>query len=262
LRRAKISLAREMHQRQGYLDGEDQKTLISFVLYGDPLALPTGLERQSKSVLRTLKPPARVKTVCDRQRDEDASQPVPAEVIAYTKQIVRQYLPGMEEAQIVISQEHSECHIGSHQCPTAQLGIKSKPGHPESASPKRRVIVLSKEVTSAPGPPLCRITLDEQNQMVKLVMSSPPDIPIHYLRDISSESPRVLNHGIIIGCEQKRLVFSSTLVFSLLPDGCTGTDNHPISAVQPGSGQLPSGDEDRRGAGGRHGSPAGRPTPD
>ena len=38
LRRAKIHLAREMHKRQGYLDGEDQKTLISFVLYGDPLA--------------------------------------------------------------------------------------------------------------------------------------------------------------------------------------------------------------------------------
>ena len=173
LRRAKISLAREMHQRQGYLDGEDQKTLISFVLYGDPLAMPTGLERQSKSVLRTLKPPARVKTVCDRQRDEDASQPVPADVIAYTKQIVRQYLPGMEEAQIVISQEHSECHAGSHQCPTAQLGIQSKQSHPESVSPKRRVIVLSKQVASKHHihRHYARITLDEQNQMVKLVVS-------------------------------------------------------------------------------------------
>jgi hypothetical protein len=40
LRRAKLYLAREMHQRQGFLDGEDQKTLISFVLYGDPLAQP------------------------------------------------------------------------------------------------------------------------------------------------------------------------------------------------------------------------------
>ena len=38
LRKAKIQLVKEMHKRQGFLDGEDQKTLISFVLYGDPLA--------------------------------------------------------------------------------------------------------------------------------------------------------------------------------------------------------------------------------
>ncbi len=62
LRRAKISLAREMHNRQGYLDGEDQKTLISFVLYGDPLAIPVGLERTAKSILRPARPPAHIKT--------------------------------------------------------------------------------------------------------------------------------------------------------------------------------------------------------
>ncbi len=37
LRNAKIHLAQEMSRKQGYLDGEDQKTLISFVLFGDPL---------------------------------------------------------------------------------------------------------------------------------------------------------------------------------------------------------------------------------
>ena len=173
LRRAKISLAREMHQRQGYLEGEDQKTLISFVLYGDPLASPPGLEQQAKSVLRSLKPPARVKTVCDRRRDEDTSQPVPEEVIAYTKQVVQKYLPGMEEARIVISQEHSECHAGSHQCPTAQLGIRAKTPHPENMTPKRRVVVLSKQVAShhTIHHHYARITLDERNQMVKLVVS-------------------------------------------------------------------------------------------
>jgi len=37
LMKAKIDLVHEMNRRQGFLDGEDQKTLISFVLYGDPL---------------------------------------------------------------------------------------------------------------------------------------------------------------------------------------------------------------------------------
>lgn len=34
---AKIGLVKVMMQRQGYLDGEDQKTILSFNLYGDPL---------------------------------------------------------------------------------------------------------------------------------------------------------------------------------------------------------------------------------
>ena len=36
LRQAKQALAQEMLARQGYLDPEDQKTILSFVLYGDP----------------------------------------------------------------------------------------------------------------------------------------------------------------------------------------------------------------------------------
>ncbi len=36
LRHAKVTMANEMQERQGYLDDEDQKALISFVLYGDP----------------------------------------------------------------------------------------------------------------------------------------------------------------------------------------------------------------------------------
>jgi tetratricopeptide (TPR) repeat protein len=37
LRQSKIGLIKVMMQRQGYLDGEDQKTLLSFNLFGDPL---------------------------------------------------------------------------------------------------------------------------------------------------------------------------------------------------------------------------------
>ncbi len=52
LRRAKIALAKSMHHRQGYLDGEDQKTLISFVLYGDPLAQAQSQNSIPKRILR------------------------------------------------------------------------------------------------------------------------------------------------------------------------------------------------------------------
>jgi len=68
LRRAKIFLATEMHKRQGYLDGEDQKTLISFVLYGDPLTQIADLPVRvtPKIADQFVQAPTEIKTVCDR----------------------------------------------------------------------------------------------------------------------------------------------------------------------------------------------------
>ena len=62
-----------MNQRQGFLDGEDQKTLISFVLYGDPLTGFEAYNTRSKTTLRFKSRPM-VKTICDRQ--VDPAQPV------------------------------------------------------------------------------------------------------------------------------------------------------------------------------------------
>ncbi len=40
LRQAKLGLIEEMQRRQGYIDAEDQKAVLSFVLYGDPSLRP------------------------------------------------------------------------------------------------------------------------------------------------------------------------------------------------------------------------------
>ncbi|MHC1784566.1 MAG: C25 family cysteine peptidase [Anaerolineaceae bacterium] len=63
---AKLDLVTEMNKRQGFLDGEDQKTLISFILLGDPLVSTDQFQSKSKGGLRTKNIPE-VKTVCDRQ---------------------------------------------------------------------------------------------------------------------------------------------------------------------------------------------------
>jgi tetratricopeptide (TPR) repeat protein len=169
LRRAKINLAREMHRRQGYLDGEDQKTLISFVLYGDPLSQAQSSGRMAKSVFRTLKPPAQVKTVCDRCEETVDSQPLAPEVMDYVKHVVSQYLPGMADASLALTQEHSSCHSEAHSCPTAQMGSKAVPSQP----PERRVVTLSKQVQKGSGlhRHYARLTLDAQGKLVKLVVS-------------------------------------------------------------------------------------------
>jgi hypothetical protein len=199
LRRAKIFLAREMHRRQGYLDGEDQKTLITFVLYGDPLAQISELTPRAKAIFRPLKTPVRVKTVCDRsgcpeKSERKAAPPLPQETMAYVKTIVAQYLPGMEGAHLTFCHEQAGCRGEGHSCPTARFGAKGQPDD----SPKRKVVVLSKEVaetlvrpdypaghthagTSSSVPDqagsvrihhhYARLTLDEEGQLVKLAVS-------------------------------------------------------------------------------------------
>jgi hypothetical protein len=173
LRRAKINLAREMHKRQGYLDGEDQKTLISFVLYGDPLALLSdmGTRRTThpKSVVRSLNPPPQVKMVCDRVEEPGVSEPIPPEVMTNVKQVVAQYLPGMQGAEVVLSHEHVDCNCEGHHCPTGQMGPKARP----SVSAERRVVTLSKSIPVARKnhPTYARLTLNKDGKVVKLAVS-------------------------------------------------------------------------------------------
>ena len=167
LRLAKIRLAREMHDRQGYLDGEDQKTLISFVLYGDPLAQPSGVHSSSKGSRRQLKIPSRVKTVCDRLGQPVGEQPIPPEMLVYVKHVVEQYLPGMANAQLTFTQEHTRC--SGHLCPTGQLGSKAG----STQQPGRSLVTLSKKVQRSDHihQQVARLTLDSQGKLVKLAVS-------------------------------------------------------------------------------------------
>jgi hypothetical protein len=166
LRRAKIYLAREMHKRQGYLDGEDQKTLIQFVLYGDPLAQPDNQTINPASYQRYSNP--RVKTICDKVNGKAAGHDdVPDKVVAQVKGLVKEYLPGMAKCKVAYSREHVDC-VG-HNCPSQQMGDK---GHPNGV-PRRRVVMLSKQVQSdfKKHPQYARVTFDEKGKVVKLAVS-------------------------------------------------------------------------------------------
>lgn len=178
LRRAKISLAREMHNRQGYLDGEDQKTLISFVLYGDPLAIPVGLEFSPKKFQRPAKPPAYIKTVCDLAHEDDAHKQVPQEILEYVKSVVEQYLPGMTGSDLTLSYEHVDCDA-SHAKHSAGLSsqfnshaVDHLTGH-QPYPLARKVVTLSKGIPNATRMHhhYARLTLDAQGKLVKLAVS-------------------------------------------------------------------------------------------
>jgi hypothetical protein len=156
LRRAKIHLAREMVKRQGYLDGEDQKTLISFVLYGDPLthAFNGHITADAKHMMQPSFNPDRIKMVSDKANLVDNSQ-VPEEIIKQVKGIVEDYLPGMEGAKFAFSE-------GKAPFPT---NAKSPP--------VRKVVTLSKQYVKDENTHTqhARITLNAEGEMTKLAVS-------------------------------------------------------------------------------------------
>lgn len=165
---AKIETAREMIRRQGFLDGEDQKTLISFVLFGDPFTRLRASSAKAAEVTR-LQPHPNVKTICDRQDGIDLAQALSPETLAEVKKVVETYLPGLDDADILITTEHEKCAGEHHHCPTAQLGQKGKP----LTSGARTVVTISKKVKARDRTHYhyARATLNTEGKMVKLALS-------------------------------------------------------------------------------------------
>jgi hypothetical protein len=160
-------MAQTMHRRQGYLDGEDQKTLISFVLYGDPLAQVAASGEIPKRILRPEANSETVNAICDRAEGHDMPvQDLPEETLATVKAVVAEYLPGMLESKATYSHEHTECQ--GHNCTLPHVHRKSM-----GLAPTRSLVTLSKKVPSGEfqHPQYARITMDAKGKVVKLAVS-------------------------------------------------------------------------------------------
>ena len=192
LRQAKIYLASEMSRRQGFLDGEDQKTLITFTLYGDPLASITADRRLPKTQRYLESLLTDIPIICDRVDAPGGTTPLSPEALASVRQLVARHLPGMADAQLTVARQRASCEGEGHTCPTSQL----EPRQQGSAAPgcsgagtagKARsrsktldisqercsLVTLSKQVTSPRGvhTRVARLTLDEGGKLVKMVIS-------------------------------------------------------------------------------------------
>jgi hypothetical protein len=171
LRRAKLHLAAEMHRRQGYLDGEDQKTLISFILYGDPLfAHPSpNRQRHDKLVVRRMARPAAIKTACALGGPGLKTEDLDPATVETVRSIVARYLPGLIDAGCRVHSQHCGCEASDHQCPSNQLGIKSS--QPTGGEPL--VVTLAKKVSIGERhhAHLARLTLDPSGKILKLAVS-------------------------------------------------------------------------------------------
>jgi hypothetical protein len=102
LRQAKISAASKINQQQSYLDPEDQKTLISFLLFGDPLHVSgtAAGKRAAPTIVRWRKSAPTVQTL--RAKDDLLENgTVPSENVQTSlKKAMHQYLPGMTDSRL------------------------------------------------------------------------------------------------------------------------------------------------------------------
>jgi tetratricopeptide (TPR) repeat protein len=159
LMRAKLSLAQEMTHLQGFLDGEDQKTLLSFVLYGDPLAVFEGYQAIPKTFLRFKTHPM-VKTISDSDMETETNNDImPGEVKSKVKRIVDKYLPGLQNAEMSIRTDHM-----------THSGTRKSTSH----TTNRYVVTLKKSILASHDPAhlhIARMTFNQKGQLIKLTTS-------------------------------------------------------------------------------------------
>jgi tetratricopeptide (TPR) repeat protein len=171
LRRAKLSLAAEMQRRQGFLDGEDQKTLISFVLFGDPLFVAQPLPRGAapKAPSRPSRRPKDMKVACALGAANVPVDELQPETFDRVKTIVSQYLPGLADAKAQVHSQHCGCEGSDHVCPCSQLGMKSAPADGQQTV----VVTLSKHIPDGGRDHVhfARLTLDSTGKVLKLAVS-------------------------------------------------------------------------------------------
>ena len=163
--RAKIGLAQEMAKRQGFLDGEDQKTLISFVLYGDPLVALDSGQKLKKSYRALKQLPFRI--VSDHKTDDMPVREVSQTVLKEMKELVAPYLPGLEDVQVVISSQYDPqaSAEGEEVVGADSKAKKTADGHV--------VITFSKSVRTATRihRHYARATVSPEGKLIKLAVS-------------------------------------------------------------------------------------------
>lgn len=157
LMRAKLTFAQEMTRKQGFLDGEDQKTLLSFVLYGDPLAAYDG-DSKSTKLVRVKSQPV-VKAISDSDLSPAmGSAEMPKKVSAGVKEVIEKYLPGLQNAQMKVV--------------TSQVGRSD--GSSKSTKDDRYFVTLEKSIQESQETThhhFARMTFDKRGKLVKFSTS-------------------------------------------------------------------------------------------
>lgn len=166
--RAKLDFLKEMEKRQGFLDGEDQKTLLSFVFLGDPLFCPSSTDFSSKRIIRRITAP-KVALLSENDEALTYHREIPAETIQEVKKMAQIYLPGLEEVQLNVTQQKMILENGAKQ------KARKAGDHPTNTPGKdeHTVITVSKSVpmNKRMHHHYIRARIDTEGHFVKVAIS-------------------------------------------------------------------------------------------
>ena len=161
--RAKIDFVQEMLKRQGYLDGEDQKTLIQFVYYGDPFFVYEGKEIQIKRS-NLLERPEGIRTITDHKNGGSILD-IPEAALKEAKSSLKSYLPGIDDAELKLHR--------------LQVG-RVRSGFQEPHTIKKPKVLNDRFVVTFKNPmqinknkyfQIARVTMDKKGSILKLAIS-------------------------------------------------------------------------------------------
>ena len=167
--RAKVEAAEEMQKRQGFLDGEDQKTLLSFVLFGDPLMIGSSEAMKNPKKIERLSTRESLIAISETDVLIQGPMRISKKTLNDVKQMLSEYLPGLDEAEIKISQQFQIAaeevaakfgHIG-----TPEKMKRTETGNIEMSFQKD-ITVLEKHHKY-----FAKVTVDELGKIIKLAVS-------------------------------------------------------------------------------------------
>jgi tetratricopeptide (TPR) repeat protein len=165
LRRAGSLFLRDVAERQGYLDGEDQKALLSFVLYGDPsLSLQGTLKPSSlQTDTEVACPPL---ACCSRMMDAE-SLPLPKEV----REKVEKSLPFLQDNGL-LAHPLILCRTA---CSDEKCGGQScSCGHGDAGKVSKLLQASQRQVVTKGGDELrhvVKVTINADGEVVKVLVS-------------------------------------------------------------------------------------------
>jgi hypothetical protein len=165
LRRAKSRFLSDVAEQQGYLDGEDQKALISFVLYGDPSLSLQGTLKSSGLEIETevACPPL---ACCSRMMDAEGL-PLPQEVRAK----VEKRLPFLQENGL-LAHPLILCRAA---CSGEKCGGRSGGcGHDDAGRVSELLQASQRQVVTKGGEELrhvVKVTINADGEVVKVLVS-------------------------------------------------------------------------------------------
>ena len=167
LMRAKLALAKKMTEDQGYLDGEDQKTILSFVLFGDPFASSASIKEVSKPAIRPTTTPE-LKTISDsREELIVAANEMPSEILDKVRKVISSYLPGLDDATVSLNPQLTNFTLD----PAMVQAHREKFDYVSQS--QRYVVTLKKsyEYRQHNHNHFARVTFNQKGEMLKLSMS-------------------------------------------------------------------------------------------